>query len=95
MSISLSSRRTLLFTWMALMAATLGTMAAGKVGLNVSLGPLWSTLLLVLAGLKVGLILWFYLNLQHSSRGWKTGFVMFVLAILAFIWGAYLLTPTI
>jgi len=95
MSMPLPSRRILLITWLSLMIATLGAMGAGQVGQDVTLGPVWLTILLVLAGLKAGLVLWFYLNLHHSSAGWKKGFAFFVFVILAFVWGTYLLTPTI
>jgi len=94
-SIPLPSRRALLITWLSLMGATIGAMGAGRVGQDVSLGPVWLTLLLALAGLKAGLVLWFYLNLHHSSPGWKKGFALFIFVILAFVWGAYLLTPTV
>jgi len=95
MSTPLPARRTLLLTWLALMAATLGAMGAGHVGADVHLGPVWSTLLLMLAGLKSGLILWFYLNLHRSTPGWKKGFVVYIAMILVFVWGAYVLTPTV
>lgn len=95
MSMPLPSRRALLITWFSLMAATLGAMWAGHVGQDIKLGPVWVTVLLVLAGLKAGLILWFYLNLHHSSPGWKKGFAFFIFVILAFVWGTYLLTPTV
>lgn len=90
----LPSIRTLLMAWGLLMAATVGLMMAGQVGVDVGLGALWTTVLLILAGLKSGLILWFYLNLGQSTRGWKTGFAAFLCAVLAFVLIVYLLTSS-
>ncbi|MCW8914788.1 MAG: cytochrome C oxidase subunit IV family protein [Magnetovibrio sp.] len=83
----LPSTRTLYFVWAILMASTIGLMGAGRVDVNIDLGPAWVTVLLVLAGVKSSLILWFYLNLGQSSPGWKKGFIGFLCAILVFVWG--------
>ena len=94
MHAQLPSRKALTLAWLTLMILTIGTMGAGKVEIAVHLGPLWSSILLILTGLKTGLILWFYLNLRRSSSGWQRGFGVFLLLLLVFILGAYLLTPT-
>ena len=95
MQSSFPSRRTLTMSWLSLMLLTIGTMIAGKVGVDASLGTLWSSLLLMFAGVKSALILWFYLNLGQSSPGWKKGFLFFFGVILMFIWGAYALTEKV
>lgn len=88
----LPSRATLMSAWLTLMVLTTGTMIAGKVGAGASLGALWSTLLLIIAGFKSGLILWFYLNLRQSTPGWRRGFAVFLGVLLLFILGAHLLS---
>ncbi|MBF0248818.1 MAG: cytochrome C oxidase subunit IV family protein, partial [Alphaproteobacteria bacterium] len=54
-----------------------------------------SSVLMGLSGVKVGLILWFYLNLRESTAGWKKGFVAFVGLIVLVILAAYMLTPEV
>lgn len=88
----LPSRRTLTLAWLTLMVLTVGAMGTGKVGMDISLGPVWSTALLLIAGLKSGLILWFYLNLRRSTPGWRKGFAAFLVVLLGFILAVYLLT---
>ncbi|WP_069959531.1 cytochrome C oxidase subunit IV family protein [Magnetovibrio blakemorei] len=95
MQAKLPSTRRLIFVWAVLIAATIGLMGAGRVNADIDLGSTWVTVLLVLAGAKSSLILWFYLNLRQSSSGWQKGFIAFLCVILSFILGAYYLTPAI
>ncbi len=92
---NLPSQRTLFVVWSILMAATISLMGAGRVDVNIDLGPTWVTVLLILAGAKSLLILWYYLNLGRSTPGWKKGFIAFLGFVLVFIWGAYFLSPSI
>ncbi|GAB6051263.1 hypothetical protein JCM17960_00830 [Magnetospira thiophila] len=90
---TLPSPKLLWTAWTVLMALTLGTMGAGRVTGADSLAASGVTALLLLAGLKVGIILWFYLNLRHSGRGWQKGFAVFLSLLIGSIIGLSLLTP--
>ncbi|MBF0250095.1 MAG: cytochrome C oxidase subunit IV family protein [Alphaproteobacteria bacterium] len=96
MAFALPSRRHLVVVWALLMLTTAASMWSGRVGVETpTLGPLWSSVLMGLSGVKVGLILWFYLNLRESTAGWKKGFVAFVGLIVLVILAAYMLTPEV
>ena len=88
------STKTLVITCTALIATTLGIMGSGRVDENAHLGPMWVLILLGLAGAKIILILWFYLNLGQSTRGWQAGFLAFIGCILLCVWLVYIMTPT-
>ncbi|WP_158498792.1 cytochrome C oxidase subunit IV family protein [Magnetospira sp. QH-2] len=85
--------KTLIAAWIGLMALTIGTMGAGRVDLETGLAGPWIAALLGLAGLKVGVILWYYLNLRHSGSGWQKGFAIFLAILITIIIGLDLLTP--
>lgn len=85
------SRKTLAAAWLALMALTIGTMAAGRVTTTSSLGPLSMTALAAITWLKATWILRYYLDLKSAGRGWNTAFTLFLFLLLAIVVAIYVI----
>jgi len=86
---SFPKTKTLIYVWLALMAATISTMIAGKVTSTASIGVFWMAILMVATVVKSTLILGFYLDLKSASGGWFKGFGVFMVVIVVIIFGLY------
>jgi len=85
------SIKSLLGAWAFMMLLSLGTMAAGKVTGQASLGALFMAALLIITSLKALWILRTYLNLKASTRAWNAAFISFIGLLLAVIYLLYLI----
>ncbi len=79
------SRKQLLAAWLAMMVLGAGTVIAGRVKAEASLGPFWAAALMVIAGLKARLILAYFLGLRTASRDWNSAFTTMLVIILAML----------
>lgn len=88
----LPGTRRLLLTWLLLVTLTLLSMLSAQLGDGSQWRqlPLWGAMLiLVSAGFKVQQILMVYLNLRVSSAGWKSSFMLLLVATLLFVFAGY------
>lgn len=89
----LPDTRRLLLTWLLLVTLTSLSMLSAQLGGDAPWQqlPLWGTVLILgSAGFKVQQILMVYLNLRVSSAGWKSGFMILLLATLLLVFLGYL-----
>lgn len=84
------SRKTLITAWFVMMGLSIGTMLAGRVTNDASLGMLFMAILLVVTGIKALWILRTYLNLRAAPMGWNAAFISFFFFLLLIIYGMYL-----
>lgn len=87
------ARTTLVLAWALMMLLTLGTMFAGRVTLDGSLGALFMASLLVLTLVKSMAILRIYLNLRTAPSGWTAAFTAYLTVLLGVILLLYLVRP--
>jgi hypothetical protein len=85
------TRTLLLLAWGLMMALSIGTMFAGKVTLDATLGALFMLVLLVLTLAKALAILRVYLNLRAAPPAWTGAFVAYLVLLLAVILLLYLI----
>ncbi len=85
-----TSKKQLILAWAGMMALSTGTMIAGRVNADVSLGPLWAAALMLIAGLKARLILAYFLGLRTASKDWNGVFNTLLFVLLALILAAFL-----
>jgi len=76
-----ATKTELIRSWAILMGLSLATMLAGRIGEDLTLGPLWAMALLGVAGIKARVILAHFLNLRQASSDWNQAFTI-VLVIL-------------
>lgn len=81
--------RTLVTIWLVLMAATVGTMIAGKVTQVSSIGLIWMGVLMLVTWFKATLILNYFLDLKSASQGWGKVFGTLVALICISLYGLY------
>ena len=81
--------RTLVLVWLALMAATVMTMVAGKVTAVASIGLVWAGVLMAVTWFKARLILGWYLDLRSASRGWHSVFIVLITLIAITVLALY------
>ena len=91
----MTSKRWLVAAWGVLVTSTLLSMWTGQAGATDALTTISAILLLGLAGVKSTMILWAYLDLAHSTRGWQTGFMVFIFGLLAVVLATFLLAPVV
>ncbi|MCB1700385.1 MAG: hypothetical protein KDI14_06050 [Halioglobus sp.] len=88
----LPGTRRLLLTWLLLVTLTLLSMFSAQLGGDAQWRqlPLWGVMLILAsAGFKVQQILMVYLNLGVSSAGWKSGFMLLLIATLLLVFFGY------
>jgi hypothetical protein len=89
----LPDTRRLVLTWLLLVTLTLLSMFSAQLGDDSQWRqlPLWGAMLILgSAGFKVQQILMVYLNLRVSSAGWKSGFMILLVATLLLVFSGYL-----
>ncbi|MEZ5490999.1 MAG: cytochrome C oxidase subunit IV family protein [Gammaproteobacteria bacterium] len=80
-------------TWLLLVTLTVLSMSTAQLGDSSQWQnlPLWGAILILAsAGFKVRQILMVYLNLRVSSAGWKSGFMILLIATLVLVFLGYL-----
>jgi heme/copper-type cytochrome/quinol oxidase subunit 4 len=90
MTHSHTTKTELIRSWAILMGLSLATMLAGRVGEDLTLGPLWAMALLGVAGIKARLILARFLNLQQASGDWNSAFTVFLVILQTALLVAFL-----
>ena len=85
----MSPPKTLITVWLALMAAALATMVAGRVTETASPGLVYLGVLMMITWLKAVLVLRYFLDLKAAEKGWFGGFSILTGGILLVVWGVY------
>ena len=71
--------------WAIMMLLTVGTIIAGRVTSDVTLGVAWMVALSVITWGKSLFILRYYLNLRAAKGGWNKAFSSFLFVLLLLI----------
>ncbi len=77
--------RLLARAWAIMMLLTVGTMIAGRVTSDVTLGVAWMVALSAITWGKSLFILRYYLNLRAAEGGWNKAFSSFLFVLLLLI----------
>jgi len=77
--------RLLTMAWAAMMLLTIGTMIAGRVTSDVTLGVIWMVALSAITWGKSLFILRYFLNLRVAEGSWNKAFSRFLFVLLLII----------